>query len=121
MTIHERVQAVADYGFTERQARFLVLVMCHAGLCVKRQYAAFTGIAPGGEKCNAFFDKPVQRGYAVSSDCIHNRARLYHVHRNAAPRSSCSIHALGSEAEATRALLFVSVVRFQDLAFRARL
>src|SRR5438094_259209 len=80
MTTHERVQAVADYGFTERQARFLVLVMRHAGLCVKRQYAAFARIAPGGEKCNAFFDKLVQRGYAVSSDCIHNRARLYHVH-----------------------------------------
>jgi hypothetical protein len=80
MTTQERVQAVADYGFTERQARFLVLVMRHGGLCVKRQYAAFAGIAPGGEKCNAFFDKLVQRGYAVSSDCIHNRARLYHVH-----------------------------------------
>lgn len=80
MTTHERVQAIADYGFTERQPRFLVLVMRHAGLCIKRQYAAFAGIAPGGEKCNACFDKLVQRGYAVSSDCIHNRARLYHVH-----------------------------------------
>ena len=79
MTTKERVQAIADVGFTERQARFLVLVMRHAGLCVKRQYAAFAGIAAGGDKCNAFFDKLVQRGYAVSSDCIHNRARLYHV------------------------------------------
>lgn len=80
MTTTERVQAVADYGFTERQARFLVLVMRQAGLCVKRQYAAFAGIANGGEKCNAFFDKLVRRGYAVATDCIHNRARLYHVH-----------------------------------------
>ena len=80
MTTVERVQAVADYGLTERQARFVVLVMQHSGLCVKRQYAAFAGIAPGGEKCNAFFDKLVQRGYAITSDCIHNRARLYHVH-----------------------------------------
>jgi hypothetical protein len=78
--MQERIQAVADYGFTERQARFLVLVMRHAGLCVKRQYAAFAGIANGGEKCNAFFDKLVSRGYAVASDCIHNRARLYHIH-----------------------------------------
>lgn len=31
-------------------------------------------------KCNAFFDKLVRRGYARASDCIHNRARLYHVH-----------------------------------------
>src|SRR5437899_7236435 len=80
MTNEERGQAVIDYGFTERQARFLVLVMRHAGLCVKRQYAAFAGIANGGEKCNAFFDKLVSRGFAVATACIHNRARLYHVH-----------------------------------------
>ena len=80
MTTDERVQALADYGFTERQARFLVLVMRHAGLCVKRQYAAFAGIANGGEKCNAFFEKLVRRGHAVAADCIHNRARLYHIH-----------------------------------------
>ncbi len=79
MTDAERVQAVVEYGFTERQARFLVLVMRHAGLCVKRQYAAFAGIANGGDKCNAFFDKLVRRGFAVTADCIHNRARLYHV------------------------------------------
>ena len=80
MTTEERVQAVADYGYTERQARFLVLVMRHAGLCVKRQYAALAGVANGGEKCNAFFDKLVRRGHATAADCIHNRARLYHVH-----------------------------------------
>ena len=83
MTDTERVQGVVDYGFTERQARFLVLVMRHAGLCVKRQYAAFASIANGGEKCNAFFDKLVRRGFAVIADCIHNRARLYHVQHRA--------------------------------------
>jgi hypothetical protein len=57
-----------------------VLVMRHTGLCVKRQCAAFAGIANGSEKCNAFFEKLVRRGYAVATDCIHNRARLYHVH-----------------------------------------
>jgi hypothetical protein len=80
LTTAERVEAVLDYGFTERQARFLVLVMRHAGLCVKRQYATFAGIANGGEKCNTFFDKLVRRGFAVASDCIHGRAHLYHVH-----------------------------------------
>ena len=48
MTTDERVQAVVDFGFTERQARFLVLVMRHAGVCVPRQYARFAGIAHGG-------------------------------------------------------------------------
>jgi hypothetical protein len=80
LTTEERVQAVADHGFTDRQARFLVLVMRHSGLCIKRQYGAFAGVKPGGEKCNAFFEKLVRRGLAVTSECIHNRARLYHVH-----------------------------------------
>lgn len=80
MTAAERVQAVVDYGFTEREARFLVLVMRHSGLCIKRQYAAFAGIANGGDRCNALFDKLVRRGFAVAVQCIHNRARLYHVH-----------------------------------------
>jgi hypothetical protein len=80
MTNSERVQAIADYGFTERQARFLVLVMRHSGLCIKRQYGTFAGVARGGQKCKAFFDKLVRRGYVIASDCVHNRARLYHVH-----------------------------------------
>jgi hypothetical protein len=80
LTAAERVQAVADYGFTEREARFLVLVMRHAGLCVRRQYAAFAGIANGGDRCNALFDKLVRRQFAVAVDCIHNRARLFHLH-----------------------------------------
>ncbi len=80
MTAHERVRILVEFGFTERQARFLELVMRHAGVCVPRQYARFAGIAHGGAKCNAFFDKLVRRGCAVRSDCLHNRARLYHVH-----------------------------------------
>jgi hypothetical protein len=83
LTIDEHVQAVADFGFTERQARFLVLVMRHAGVCVPRQYASFTGIANGGKTCNAFFDKLVRRGHAAAAHCVHNRARLYHVHHKA--------------------------------------
>lgn len=75
---HERIQAVTEFGFTDRQARFLVLVMRHAGVCVPRQYARFARVAQGA-KCNAFFDKLVRRGYAHAVECIHNRARLYHV------------------------------------------
>jgi hypothetical protein len=40
MTAEDRVKTVAEFGFTERQARFLVMVMRHAGICVPRQYAA---------------------------------------------------------------------------------
>ena len=78
--MQDRIAAVAEFGFTERQARFLVLVMRHAGVCVPRQYARLAGIANGGKKCNAFFAKLVRRGHAAPIDCVHNRARLYHVH-----------------------------------------
>jgi hypothetical protein len=41
-------------GITERQARFLVNVMLHAGVCVPRQYATFCGIVHGSRgKCRA--------------------------------------------------------------------
>jgi hypothetical protein len=43
----ERTQAVAAFGFTERQARFLVTVMLHSGVFVERQYCAFAGIVHG--------------------------------------------------------------------------
>jgi len=77
-----RIQGVAEFGFTDRQARFLVLVMRHAGVCVPRQYARLAGVAYGS-KCNAFFDRLVRRGFAHAIDCIHNRARLYQVHSKA--------------------------------------
>jgi len=80
MTAAERVQAIVEYGFTEREARFVVLVMRHAGVCVRHQYAAFAGIANGGDRCNALFTKLVQRGFAFAVNCVHSRARLYHVH-----------------------------------------
>ncbi len=80
MTQEERIRAVVDCSFTERQARFLVLVMCHGGICIPRQYASFAGIANGGRRCNAFFDKLVNRGFAHEIRCVHNRARVYHVH-----------------------------------------
>jgi len=39
MTFNERVHAVSEFGFTTRQARFLVNVMQHGGVCLPRQYA----------------------------------------------------------------------------------
>lgn len=80
MTREERIQAVIDFGFTERQARFLGLVVRHAGVCVPRQYASLAGVPHGGRRCNAFFAKLVRRGYASEIRCVHNRARLYHLH-----------------------------------------
>ena len=78
MSTSDRVQAVTRFGFTPRQARFLVTVMRHAGVCLPRQYARFAGIVQG-QKTRAFFAKLVDRGYASAYTCRHNRGRLYHV------------------------------------------
>src|SRR6266540_2180633 len=79
MTADERVRAVVDFGFTERQARFLVTVMLHSGVCLLRQYTAFAGIVHG-QKTRKFFAKLVKHGYATAYPCRHNRGRVYHVH-----------------------------------------
>ena len=72
-------QAVAAFGFTERQARFLVEVMFHSGVFVPRQYCTFAGIVHG-QKTHDFVRKLVERGYAVPIQIgpLH-RGRLYHV------------------------------------------
>jgi len=82
MLFDERVKAIAKEGLTERQARFLVTVMLHAGVCVPRQYARFCNIVHG-EKTREFFAKLVRQGCASMYDCRHNRARIYHVNQGA--------------------------------------
>lgn len=75
----ERVQAIARFGFTERQARFLVHVMVYAGVFLERQYRAFAGIAHG-QKTQDFLRKLVDRGYVtvITPGALH-RGRLVHV------------------------------------------
>jgi hypothetical protein len=79
MTWDERVKAVADNGFTERQAGFLVTVMLHSGVCLGRHYSAFARINHG-QKVQDFFQKLLDRKYATVRRCGHNRARLFHIH-----------------------------------------
>jgi hypothetical protein len=78
MTFNERAHAVSEFGFTTRQARFLVTVILHGGVCLPRQYARLAGTAYG-HKVNVFFDKLVSLRYAVRCRCVHNRAAVYHV------------------------------------------
>jgi hypothetical protein len=75
----ERVDAIAAFGFTERQARFLVYVLVHSGVFLERQYRSFAGIAHG-QKTHDFLRKLVGRGYAtaITPGALH-RGRLFHV------------------------------------------
>jgi hypothetical protein len=79
MTAEDRIKAIVEFGFTERQARFLATVMLHSGVCLLRQYTAFAGVAHG-QRTRKFFDKLVRRGYALAYPCRHNRGRVYRVH-----------------------------------------
>lgn len=78
MTFGERVQAVAKKGFTDRQAGFLVTVMLHSGVCVRRQYCAYARIAHG-QKDTDFFASLLANKLATSYAAAHRRAHIYHV------------------------------------------
>jgi hypothetical protein len=86
MESQDRIAAVVRLGFSERQARFLVLVMQHSGVCLLRQYTAFAGIVHG-QKTRNFFAKLVSRRFATAYVCRHNRGHVYHVHYKALYRA----------------------------------
>jgi hypothetical protein len=86
MNSEDRFKAIAELGFTPRQARFLVFVLRHAGVCLLRQYSTFAGIVHG-QKTRTFFEKLVTRQYATAYTCRHNRGRLYHVHHSSLYRA----------------------------------
>ena len=75
----DRVQAVSGFGFTERQARFLVNVLVHSGVFLERQYCRFAGIVHG-QKTHDFLTKLVRRRYAtvITPGALH-RGRIVHV------------------------------------------
>jgi len=79
VTWEERVSAVEAFGFTGRQAGFLVTVMLHSGACMDRHYCTYGGIAHG-QKPHDFFASLLARRMATMQPCGHNRALICHVH-----------------------------------------
>jgi hypothetical protein len=76
----ERIEAIAAFGFTERQARFLLSVLLHSGVFVERQYCNFAGIVHG-QKSTDFIKTLVERRCAtpITTGKLH-RGRMIHVH-----------------------------------------
>ena len=76
----QREEALAAFGVTERQARFLARVLVHSGVFVERQYCSFAGIVHG-QKSTDFINLLVERRYAtpVTTGRLH-RGRMFHVH-----------------------------------------
>jgi hypothetical protein len=79
MTFDERVQAVASFGFSDRQTRFLVTVALHSGFCLRRHYAAFAGLR-SGQGVRDFLERLVDRRLATSATFRRDRGRVYHLH-----------------------------------------
>ncbi len=76
----ECVGPLASFGLTDRQTRFLVTVMRHAGVFVGRQYAAFAGITHG-QKVHDFIETLLVRRFARSIELgTTGRTRIFHVH-----------------------------------------
>ena len=82
MTSEDRVNAIMSRGYTERQARFLVLVMLHSGVCTVRQYCEFSGIARG-QKSQDFFAGLVGRKHASVTTDMVGKFRVFHVYASA--------------------------------------
>lgn len=90
MTPEARVKAIEDlqvpdgacaHGFsvfTPRQAAFLVLVMVHSGVCLRRQYAGFAGMVYG-QATKDFFKRLVRTRLAVGCAAADAHSRVYHV------------------------------------------
>jgi hypothetical protein len=73
------VAAVEKEGFTVRQAGFLVTVMLHSGVCMRRQYGTYARIAHG-QKIVDFFSSLVARKVATTYSAAHGHARIFHIH-----------------------------------------
>ena len=78
MTRIEQIRAIEKFGFTERQAGFLVTVLVHAGVCVGRQYCSYARIVRG-QKVHDFFSMLVAKRFATPYTSAHRAARLYHI------------------------------------------
>lgn len=74
----DRVPALMACGLAERHARFLALVLVHAGVCVRRQFSAHDGVGRG-RAAHAFLAGLCARGWATTYPA-HPRAHIYHVH-----------------------------------------
>jgi hypothetical protein len=76
----QRMEAIAAFGFSERQARFLLNVLLHSGVFVERQYCSFAGIVHG-QKSTDFLKTLVERRFAtpIATGKLH-RGRMFHVH-----------------------------------------
>ncbi|MFZ0212253.1 MAG: hypothetical protein WAL55_06055 [Candidatus Acidiferrales bacterium] len=72
----EHIQAFQNFGYTEREARFLCIVAVHSGYFTQRQYTEF-GPRKAGCIASGFTNKLLARGHA-SEHKYQNNTRVLH-------------------------------------------
>ena len=121
MTHEERIEAVAAYGFTNRQATFLTTAMLHGGVCVQRQYCSFSGIARG-QVVRDFFASLVERKFASAHPYARPGSLIYHIHHKGLyraigePDSRCRRRSSLERALERMMLLDAVLLRWSDVA-----
>ena len=77
MTNGERIEALCNFGYTEREASFLVLAALHSGYFMRRQYQAFADGLRGGYE-NRLVRKALAMSHIERTVCT-NRTELYRI------------------------------------------
>jgi hypothetical protein len=77
MTDQERIQALVDLGYTEREAAFLAIAALHSGYFLRRQFLYFAGIERG-EIAQAFIDRAILKQHCKPKPFRHDRI-VYHL------------------------------------------
>jgi hypothetical protein len=76
----DRHQAIAAFGFTDRQTRFLLEVLLHSGVFLERQYCQFAGIVHGQKTTNFIRDLVGRRLASPITPGKLHRGRMFHLH-----------------------------------------
>jgi hypothetical protein len=107
-TQEQRCAAVEAFGYTQRQAQFLVRVALHGGYFLRRQYLAFTGLAHG-QASDRFLARAIERGH-VRALPFPRFGNVYHLFAR-------PLHAaIGEEHNRNRRLVEAEVLTRKPLA-----
>jgi hypothetical protein len=88
MTFDDRVRALAPFGFSDTQTRFLATVALHSGFCLHRHYATFAGLQYGAG-VRDFFDRLVTRRLARRLRFRRDRGDVFHINNSAIYDAIC--------------------------------
>lgn len=76
MTTEQRIESVERFGYSRREAAFLVLAALHSGYFLRRQYCAYLGVGFGYPD-DILTSKLLRQGHAREVSCDVQRLSRY--------------------------------------------